>query len=263
MYQSPFSMFAPFMIITGVVLFLIGTIYLISRIRSDQLHLSLRHIVEGYFYLIMVISFIIFTFGMITLLNAGFSGLLGRDFSYFSYGRPPPYYPVPAMPVTERAYLPGVAMPPQTEALTPEQQEELRQKEEQRQIEENRKRQEQSHREGLTEGVGMAFAGGIVWALHIWGRRRFHSAADSISNGIRRSYLVVMLVIYSIMGLTAITMAVSRVLRQYILYDIDKYAYVPAPGPVVAAGIILVPVWIYFLTSLINEMKEKENEGTA
>lgn len=248
-------MFAPFIIITGVVLFLIGTIYLISRIRSDQLHLSLRHTVEGYFYLIMVISFIIFTFGLVSLLNAGFSGFLGKD---FSYGRPPPYYPVP-----ERAYPPGVDKPPQTETLTPEQQEALRLEEEQRQLEENRKRQDQSHREGITEGAGMAFAGGLVWALHIWGRRRFHSAADSISKGIRRSYLVIMLVIYSIMGLTAITMAVSRVLRQYLLYDIGKYAYVPAPGPVVAAGIILVPVWIYFLISLINEMKEKENEGTA
>ncbi|MDO8636681.1 MAG: hypothetical protein Q7R34_10725, partial [Dehalococcoidia bacterium] len=115
----------------------------------------------------------------------------------------------------------------------------------------------------LTEGAGMAFAGGLVWALHIWGRRRFHSAADSISKGIRRSYLVVMLVIYSIMGISAITMAVSRVLREYILRNIDKYAYAPAPGPVVAAGVILVPVWIYFLMSLINEMKAKENEGAA
>lgn len=260
MYQSPFSMFAPFMIITGILLFLIGTIYLISRIRSDQFHLSLRHAVEGYFYLLTVISFIIFTFGLVSLLNAGFSRLLGRD---FSYGRPSTYYPVPAMPVPERAYPPGVARSPQAQALTPEQQEELRQKEEQRQLEENRKRQDQSHREGLTEGVGMALAGGIVWALHIWGRRRFHSIPDSFSKGIRRSYLVVMLVIYSIMGLTAIAMAVSRVLRQYILYDIGKYAYVPAPGPVVAAGIILVPIWIYFLTSLINEMREKENEGKA
>lgn len=262
MYQSPFSMFAPFMIITGIVLFLIGTIYLISRIRSDQLHLSLRHIVEGYFYLIMVISFIIFSFGLITLLNAGFSGLLGRD---FSYGRPPPYYPAysPAMPVPEKMYPPGVTKPPEAEIITPEQQEELRLKEEQRQLEENRKRQDQSHREALIEGAGMAFAGGLVWALHIWGRRRFHSAADSISKGIRRSYLVVMLVIYSIMGISAITMAVSRVLREYILRDIDKYAYAPAPGPVVAAGVILVPVWIYFLMSLINEMKAKENEATA
>lgn len=248
-------MFAPFMIITGIVLFLIGTIYMISRIRSDQLHFSLRHTLEGYFYLITVISFIIFTFGLVSLLNTGFSELLGKD---FSYGRSPPYYSVPARPVP--AYPPG-AIPEKVETLTPAQEEELRKKEEQRQLEENQRRQAQNQREELTQGIGMAFVGGIIWGLHIWGRRRFYSAPDAFSKGIRRSYLVVMLVIYSIMGITAVTMGVSRVLRQYILYDIDKFAYVPAPGPVVAAGIIFIPVWVYFLKSLINEIGRKENEG--
>lgn len=147
------------------------------------------------------------------------------------------------------------------ETLTPSQEEELRKKEEQRQLEENQRRQAQNQREELTQGIGMAFVGGIIWGLHIWGRRRFYSVPNAFSKGIRRSYLVVMLVIYSIMGITAITMGVSRVLRQYILYEIDKFAYVPAPGPVVAAGIIFIPVWVYFLKSLINEIGRKENEG--
>lgn len=258
MYQNPFSMFAPFMIITGVVLLLIGAIYLISRIRSDQLHLSLRHALEGYFYLMTVVSFIIFTFGLVSLLNAGASGLLGKD---FSYGRQPSYYygPVPARPMP--AYPPGV-IPEKTESpLTPEQEEALRKKEEQRQIEENRKRQDQSQREELTQGIGMAFAGGVIWILHIWGRKRFYAVPDSFSKGIRRSYLVVMLVMYSIMGIATVTMAISRVLRQYILLDIDKYAFVPAPGPVVASAIVFIPVWIYFLISLTGEIGKKENEG--
>ncbi|GEM_PF-1414371 len=257
MYQNPFSMFAPFMIVTGIVLFLIGTIYLISRIRSDQLHLSLRNAVEGYFYLMTVVSFVIFTFGLVALLNVGASQALGKD---FSYGRPPYYGPMSARPIP--AYPPGV-VPEKTTPLTPAQEEELRQKEEQRQLEENRRRQDQNQREELTQGIGMAFVGGLVWVLHAWGRRRFYSVQDSFSKGIRRSYLVVMLVLYSIMGVTSVTIAVSRVLRQYILQDVDKYAYMPSPGPIAAATVIFVPVWIYFLVALITEMKKKENEGTA
>lgn len=260
MYDNPFNMFAPFMIVTGVVLFLIGAIYLISRARSDQVHFSFRHALEGYFYLMTVISFIIFSFGMIFLLNAGLSGVLGKD---FSYGRPLPYYAYPAKPVPAPPPYPPGEVTGKAEVLTPEQQEELRKKEEQRQIEEHRKQQGRNFREGITQGIGMSFVGGVVWVLHIWGRRKFYGAANDFSRGIRRAYLVVMLVIFSIMGIVAITSAVSRVLRQYVLYDIDRYSFSPAPGAMVAAGIVFIPVWIYYLSSLINELKKKENEGKA
>lgn len=254
MYQNPFSTFAPFLIITGIVLFLIGTIYLISRVRADQMHFSFKHALEGYFYLMMVISFIIFTFGLVLLFNAGLSKVAGKD---FSYGLSPPYYyPEPA-----RVYPPGQESA-KPDNLTPEQQEELRKKEEQRQLEEHKKRQSQSHREGITEGIGMAFVGGIVWVLHLWGKRKFY-VGESFSQGIRRSYLVLMLSLYSIIGIVAITSAVSRVLRLYLLNDFDKNTYLAPPGPMVAAAIIFVPVWIYYLWTLIGELRKKENEGKA
>lgn len=253
MYQSPFQAFAPYLIITGIVLFLIGTIYLISRVRSDQMHFTFKHALEGYFYLMTVISFIIFTFGMVMLLNGGVSAFLGKD---FSYGSSPPYYPAPM-----KAYPPG-DIKGQAEILTPEQQAELQKKEEARQLEEYQKRQSQTHREAVTEGIGMAFVGGVVWVLHLWGRRRSY-VGEPFSEGIKRAYLVLMLSLYSIIGIVSITSAVSRALRLYIVSDIDKNTFYAPLGPMVAAAIIFVPVWIYYLRSLINELRKKENEVKA
>lgn len=260
MYQETFSMFVPYLIITGVVFFLIGVIYLISRVRSGQIHFSFKHALEGYFYLMMVISFIIFTFGLVSLVNVGISRVAGNDFSYG-------FLPSP-IPVPEGVYPPGYE-PAQQDKLTLEEQEELRKKqeelwkeEEQRQLDYHKERQFLSHREGISEGIGMAFVGGIVWFLHLWGRRKFY-VSDAFSKDIMRAYLVLMLSIFSVTGIVAITTAVSRVLRLYILFDFDRSSYVQAPGPMVAAAIIFVPVWIYYLASLIKELRNTENEEKA
>ncbi|MBI4506188.1 MAG: hypothetical protein HY691_11680, partial [Chloroflexi bacterium] len=113
----------PLAILMAIGAIVAVAVFVVSRMRAGEpLALSFRTILVAYFYLMSIVSVIVLALGLTTLLKAGMSQAVGREFSYWM----PPRAVVAKPP--EPAVRPGEPAPRPAEP-TPEQVEEQRQRE--------------------------------------------------------------------------------------------------------------------------------------
>ncbi len=214
-------------------------VYVVTRVRSQQpLGLSLHSAMACYFYLISIISLVVMVLGLITVLNAGLSTVLGREFSY------------QARPVYELAPVPERDGPPKGSAF-------------EQQLAERNRALERDFRNGLVQGASMAIVGGLVWGLHVYGRRRLEGRLLHQNSILNRAYLSILLAIFSIGGIIVTPIAVYDTLRYYLVEPVSNFDPRSAPGGLLAGAIVFIPFWVYYYTALVRQLRSNGRTANA
>lgn len=237
-----FGIVIPAAIVLGLGALVAVAVFVILRLRAGEtLDLSFRTILIAYFRLMSIVSVLVLALGLTTLLKAGMSEPLGREFSYWM---PPAMLAKPPPPPVR----PGEPGPPPRSEPTSEQLVEQRQ----RQI----RQVEQQFRSDVVQGTTMAMVGAILWPLHAWGRRRIARVEDAWSAFFARLHLTILLVLFSLVGIISLATAIYQVLR-FILVPAEEYLPSQPPGESLAAAAVFVPLWIFYLVAALSRMRRE------
>lgn len=106
----------------------------------------------------------------------------------------------------------------------------------------------------LTLASVLVGTGLIVYALHIYGRRLVEKRVPGAASTQRRVYLFFMLAVFSIMGLVSLPLAINEIVRHFVL-DTGRFL---SRTPL-ALAIVFVPLWAYFMFSVLGELRRKGN----
>lgn len=119
---------------------------------------------------------------------------------------------------------------------------------------------EQQYRSDLLQGGTMAVAGALLWALHVWGRRRTIPAEDAWGNFLGRTHLAFLLALFGVVGLISLPLGVYQFLR-FVLVSADEFAPREPPGETVATAIVFVPLWLLTLAAAVREARRDARPG--
>ena len=194
-----------------------------------------------------VLGLLLLVGGAAHLLNAGASGVLGRDFSYYPQYVGREYLSRPASPPLKTA-AEGEATPlPAIEELTPEEEEALREEGLQRAFE-----------EGLLRGISYGAIGAIIWAAHVWGRGRVETPEERRGDLLGRLYLLGLLLVFGIVTVSSLPSATFETLRYYILDDDLRQT----PGGELSTALAALPVWLLYLKGTIQSRSSQVGRWT-
>lgn len=206
---------------------LLGAVLFLARGPAGT-DLSPRTLLRLYLYLASLVSLLVLLFG----LSLAGTGLLGAVAPEFTYGSPPPFVHAerPAPP-------PGASPPPGApEKPAPRPPEQIN---------------DRRTRENLLQGITMAVAGALFWAVHWYGRRRIETDADRTSI-LRRSYFLVGTAVFGVASIVLVPTAVYSVLR-YFLIPVPSGEFRQGVGENLASAIVVVPVWLAYLRVVLDQ----------
>lgn len=221
------NILAPLLSFLGLIVVVAGIVYFVMRVRAGEpLRLSFQFLLTLYFYIVSIASLLVLVVGLTGLVRAGLSLPLGQEFSYLDSSL---YY---------RYEAPGGVPEKGREPITAEQ---------------LRLRMDQAFREGILQGVSLSLVGGLVWGLHYLGRRRREALGGDIF--LVRAYPLLLLVIFSVVGLISAPMALYETLRFYLVPPPEELWMRSAPGESLATAIVFVPFWVYYLLTFLRRVK--------
>jgi hypothetical protein len=219
----------PIMVTALVVTAIGGLVFVIFRLRTGQgLNISWRFLFLVYFYLMTVISLLVMVGGLSNLVRVGMGAALGKEFSYDA-----PRYAVKLLPPPVPVGGDRVPIPQEAEQPTTEEQEEARQK-----------ALDRGFKEGLFNGLSFTIVGGLIWGVHLYGRRRLEQGEEV--EWLRRLYVIALLLIFGILTLTSLPEAVFDTLRYYLI-EADQDFFRRPPAERLSTGIVALPLWLYYL----------------
>ena len=219
----------PVSVLAILAVIIAAGIYVLQRVRSGQrLLLSFRTIAAAYFSLMVIASFLVTTVGLSTGVKAGLSDVFGREFSYF-------------LPPDVRVVPPENVPPGRPAPRPPEDQRER-----------GRRQAEQQYRNDLVQGGTLAVVGGLIWALHSFGRRRVTAEELESREFFDRAHTTVLLAIFGIVGVIALPMGLYELLRFFLVPITDEGVTNQPPGGSVSVAIVFVPIWMYYLWVLLK-----------
>ncbi len=217
------SFLLPILFLMALAVLVAGLAYMVVRVRAGaHIDLSFRLLLYIYFYAMLILSLVVLAAGLSSLMNAGLASVVGRQFSYSApadYGPAAMGFPSGSAPADREAILQG------------------------------------SFRSGLAEGLSFTVVGGLIWVLHRWGQGALRRRASGEESALHRIYLAVLLAIFSIGGILALSQGVSDTVRYALGGVADPYAYSSPPGGSLSAAIVFVPIWIYYFTTLWRELR--------
>ena len=224
------------------------------RFRSGtSVHVSMRLLLRLYLYVVIVVGLILFTQGASHLIRAGFASAWGNEFSY-----EPRHVATPEENDEIRKQHPLELK--SRDQLTDGELEELSvviADRERRQAEISRLQRERgwdrSHREGLIRGISFAIIGGLIWLVHVLGRRWLETEEEA-SGVLDRVYLALIVVIFGVITIVNLPQGVFEALRYALLEDFDEYSRYH-PGGKLALSIASLPIWIAYLTGAIRAVR--------
>lgn len=245
------SFIVPSIIILSLVILIAGIVAFILRVRRGQpLSLRLPFFLTGYFYFISLLSLIILASGLSTLVGAGLTTVLGKEFTYQKINiialEPPPPSPVPE----------GAPAPAKPARLTPEE----RKAQEERRI-------NMEFRRDLIGGGILAVVSLAVWLSHTIGRRRLEKRRAQGYDSLGKAYRLLLLGFFSVASLIVLASAIQQMVNYYIFEPLDVrfFGSPQPPGGSVAQVIVFVPIWILSLRSVLqcNGAKVAKGEDVA
>ena len=243
-----------FLVLVGVALLVGGAVFLFLRFRSGTpVYISMRLLLRLYLYVVVIVGLILFTQGASHLLRGGFAAAFGNDFSYA-----PRFASIPKERALERAPKPLELKA--REELTDPELEELSQIIAEREQEQAALREIQLERglkrareEGLIQGVSFAIIGGIIWLVHVLGRRWLETA-EELGGLVNRIYLVLIVIIFGIITIVNLPQGVFESLRFAFLDPLDEFNRYQ-PGGKLALSIASLPIWIVYFTGAIRAVR--------
>ncbi|HEX6510886.1 MAG TPA: hypothetical protein VF157_01195 [Chloroflexota bacterium] len=222
-----------------------------SAARGGGAGFTFAGLLSGYFQLVQGAALLMLLVGGATLLTAGFSYALGRDFSYRTtvFSAPAPVAPAPAKPAASGAT--PVASPSPTPVPTVSPDVRARQ---QRDL-------DQQQRNGLSQGISLTIVAAILAVLHGFGRRWLLPRL-SLSPAPSRIFLGVMLAIFGLTGVIALPLAAAQLAGFYTAAPPEPNAQpnqLPTPpGAALATAIAVLPLWIGFLWATVRSARTRE-----
>ncbi len=238
-----FSILFPVAILAFLALLVALSVFMISRWRAGTpFGISFRTIALAYCYLMSAVSLLVLVIGLSMGVKAGLSDVLGRGFSYYVAPE------MRMMPVPEDKADPSAPRNREMQPIPPEEQEQ------------NARRVERQYKEDLIASITTVVVGGVVWAVHTYGRRRLQ-AEDALDDFLSKSYATTMLVIFGLVGMVGLTMGINELLRYYLI-EPDQFSRRQSPGDAVSTALVFVPIWFYYvLTTLKRGRAEASTES--
>ena len=233
------SILIPLSILAVLAILIAVAVYVVTRMRSGEpLVLSFRTILLAYLYLMSIASLLVFAAGLSVTFKALSSDVFGREFSYWG----PPAVRFMPVPTEKRPGGPSGPTDMNPQPLPEEERER------------NRRQVERQYQEDLILGGTMLVAGGLIWALHLYGRRRWEVSEEASADFFHKSYLTILLVIFSIVGIIALPMAAYELLR-FFLVQPDAFSSRQPPGVTVGMALVFVPGWVVILWRVIGRTR--------
>jgi hypothetical protein len=193
-----------------------------------------RSLLRVYLYLASLVSLIVLVFG----LSQGLTGVFGMVAPDFTYGGP-------GAQMMRKECPPGVTGCPSPE------------EEERRRVDANSRRA----RENILEGITLASAGALFWGIHRYGRREVETTVDRVSL-LARGYYVLGVAIFGIASIVLLPLGIYNALR-YWLIPVGEFDFRPGAGEMLAAAIVVVPVWIAFLWIVLRDYRASPGAATV
>jgi hypothetical protein len=111
----------------------------------------------------------------------------------------------------------------------------------------------------LTAGITMFCTGTIICVLHVVGKKAVEAREGKTAPLLRRVYLFIMLGIFSMGGIVSLPLAIYETARYYVK---DETSW-GDPSGAIAAAVVIVPLWIYYLMRVMRETRAARNEEAS
>ncbi len=105
-------------------------------------------------------------------------------------------------------------------------------------------------------GLTLSFTGAIICTLHVLGKMALEKKNIKITNTIRRIYLFIMLIIFSLSGIVALPMGIYALAHYYV----EGSRHWDDPSAPLATALVVVPLWVYYLMRVMREVHAKKAE---
>ena len=206
---------------------------------GDTLLFSFRTILLAYVYFMSIASLLVFTGGLSVGVKALLSDAFGREFSYYTHKMAAQS---PLMKVDN-----GEDPTMQVERLREE-------------LGRSQLEAERQYKSDLVQAGTLTLIGGVLWGLHSMGRRRFQHADNPYNEFFYKAYAAILLALFGVAGITSLTSGVYETLR-FFLIPTDEFSYGSQPGDAIGAAIVFVPVWGYYLLSMLRLSNRESSRG--
>ncbi len=232
--MSGMEILIPLSVVASFVAVVALGVFIVVRFRAgDTLLFSFRTILLAYVYFMSIASLLVFTGGLSVGVKALLSDAFGREFSYH----------VPR----EQALLRSVDVKSGDDSEDPA----MQAKELQEEMERSNQRIERQYKSDLVQAGTLVLIGGVLWGLHSMGRRRFQHTDNPYNEFFYKTYLAILLALFGVTGIISLTSGVYETLR-FFLIPPDEFSFGSPPGDAIGAAIVFVPVWGYYLLSMLR-----------
>ena len=116
--------------------------------------------------------------------------------------------------------------------------------------------------EDVTLGVTVMGTGAVICLLHVLGKKALEAKEGTATPLLKRVYLFFMLSIFSLGGLVALPLAIYGIAHYYV-EPIEEYMYHSDPSGQIAAAVVIVPLWVYYLMRVLRETRAAKKEETS
>ena len=114
----------------------------------------------------------------------------------------------------------------------------------------------------VTLGVTLLATGAVICLLHVFGKKALEKKEGKATPLLKRVYLFFMLSVFSIGGLVALPLAIYKVAHYYVEH-VEDYMYRGDPSGQIAAAVVIVPLWVYYLMRVLRDTRAAKKEETS
>jgi hypothetical protein len=114
----------------------------------------------------------------------------------------------------------------------------------------------------VTLGVTLLATGGVICLLHVLGRKALEAKEGKPTPLLRRVYLFFMLSVFSLSGLVSLPVAIYEAVNYYVK-PVEEYMYHSDPSGSIAAAVVIVPLWGYYLMRVMRETRAAKKEQAS
>jgi hypothetical protein len=114
----------------------------------------------------------------------------------------------------------------------------------------------------VTLGVTVMGTGAVICLLHVFGKKALESKEGKATPLLKRVYLFFMLSVFSIGGLVSLPLAIYE-MASYYVEPVEEYMYHSDPSSSIAAAVVIVPLWVYYLMRVMRETRAAKKEEAS
>lgn len=231
------GLLAPLLVLAGVAVVVAVAGFFVVRLRAGTaVSLTPRLILIAYLYVMSLSGVITMAIGLSSAVRVALSYTAGRDFSYY---RPVPFRPTAVTGGGSQTTGGEVVAPGPTEQDV-------------RRMEAETERQRQQDTIGAVTSV---LVGGLLFGTHTVARRRIGPSEPGVHSLLGRAYITILLCVFGLTGVISLIMGIQNLLQWVLLPATDATVYRQPPGESVAAAVVFVPGWLYYLWALVRQSR--------